>query len=439
MLVTTKNHYSSLLESIETNNAKVGIIGLGYVGLPTAYFHLKKGFETIGFDLSQDKIDSINNGISYIEDITDEQMREMTEHYRFKATTDFSHISEMDVLLICVPTPINEYKEPELSYVNSAAETIAANVKEGALVILESTTYPGSTEEYVVPHFEKRGMTVGETIFIAYSPERIDPGNQKFGPHNTPKVVGGLTNKCTDLAAAFFGEISYKVSSVRVAEMTKVLENSFRYVNIGFVNESAVLCNKMGIDIWEVLNASSTKPYGFMKFSPGIGVGGHCIPVDPYYLTYKAREYGERTRMIELAGDINDHMTEYTYHRVMEILNDSGKLMKEANVVVLGAAYKENISDVRESPVLPLLDRLSFKVGKLSIVEPYVDKFSYKNVFYKTSQYSTDLLQNADLVIIATPHEKFNYKEIADHSKVILDTKDIFAKKRIHSEYVIKL
>jgi UDP-N-acetyl-D-glucosamine dehydrogenase len=428
-----------LLNKIETKTAKVGIIGLGYVGLPTAHYHVMRGYDVTGFDLSLEKVEMIQNGVSYIEDVTEEDLRHALQTGRLHATTDLSQIVDMDIVIICVPTPINEYKEPDLSFVASASQTVAMYAKRGALVILESTTYPGTTEEYVVPPLQEKGYVIGKDVFVAYSPERVDPGNERYSLHNTPKVVGGITEACTEAAAAFIGDTAYPVSNVRVAEMSKVFENSFRWVNIGFVNEIARLCHQMDIDVWETIEASATKPYGFMKFTPGIGVGGHCIPVDPYYLTYKAKEYGERAKMIELAGELNDQMTHYTYYRVIELLNEKGILLKDAKIVVLGASYKEDINDVRESPVLPLIERLVFKTKGTYVVDPYVEEFTYKDVHYKTFPYDPQLIRSADLVILATAHQEFPYEEIAQEAQLILDTKNRFAAMGIEKEHIVKL
>lgn len=432
--------FKQLHKKISDKSAKVGVVGLGYVGLPTSYYIGEKGFTVTGFDLSEDKVKMIHQGISYLKDLTNQDIVYMTEMNKFKATSNLSLLAEMDIILICVPTPIDEHKNPDLIYVKNAAKTIAKHISHSSLVILESTTYPGTTEEHVVPFFEQNGFQIGKDVFIAYSPERIDPGNTSYGLENTPKVVGGITKNCTNLASIFFGPNSYPVSHVRVAEMSKIFENSFRFVNLGFVNETAVLCNKMGIDIWEVIEASGTKPYGFMKFKPGIGVGGHCIPVDPYYLTFKAREFDERTKMIELAGELNDQMVQYTYFRLMELLNNKGILIKDAKIVVLGITYKENMNDIRESPVLRLLNKLANKPKQLYVIEPYASEEQFLQIENcKIVSYKKEVIQEADLVIIATPHELFPYQEIVQEAALIFDTKDVMTQKEIYSPKVVKL
>lgn len=429
----------SLSDKIHTKSAAVGIIGLGYVGLPTALHKAAEGYPVTGFDVSSDKVDSLNAGSSYIEDIESSFLASLVQSGKLKATTNFRSLSEMDVVVICVPTPINQYKEPDLSFVRSASASIAQHISENTLILLESTTYPGTTEEILVPELLAAGFRPGEDVFVSYSPERVDPGNQHYGVENTPKVVGGYSNKCLQLATQFIGPIAYPVSSLKVAEMAKVFENSFRYINLGFVNEMTTLAHRMKIDIWEVIEASSTKPYGFMKFTPGIGVGGHCIPVDPYYLTYKAREYGERTKMIELAGELNDGMTDYTYYRMMELLNDCGKVLSASAVVVLGVSYKEDIGDVRESPVLPLIEKIALKTPSLTVVDPWVDEFRVHGFSYEPSALTEELLKEADIVVLGTAHSDFPYDLIATNSSLILDTKNAFAKRDIYSPAIKKL
>jgi UDP-N-acetyl-D-glucosamine dehydrogenase len=405
--------------------ARIGVIGLGYVGLPTAYEKAEEGYQVIGFDVSEFKVKQVNNGMNYINDIDDTKFNEITKRSKkLSATSDFSLLSKVDIVLICVPTPIDEYKQPDLSFVRSAAESIAEHLHPGMLVILESTTYPGTTEEIMMPLFEEKGYTAGKDLFVAYSPERIDPGNRQFGIKNTPKIVGGVTENCTALAAEFIGDVSYPVSSVKVAEMAKVYENTFRFINIAFANEMAVLGEKMDIDMWEVIEASGTKPYGFMKFFPGPGVGGHCIPVDPYYLTYKAKELNQNTKLIELAGEINNKMSDVVVNRAMKSLNEHGKAINGSKVVVLGAAYKKDISDMRESPILPILDELAKVNADVTVCDPFIDQVPVNNKIRSTEKYSKQLLQNADLVIIGTDHSCFNYEEILEESKIVLDTRN---------------
>ena len=422
-----KSAKRSLQKKIEEKTAVVGIVGLGYVGLPTAFHKAADGYKVIGFDVTKDKVEKVNKGQNYINDINDQAFTSLVlEEKKLSATTDFAKMEEVDVALICVPTPINEYKQPDLSFVESAAKALAPYAHKGMLVILESTTYPGTTNELLVPIFEEKGFTIGKDFFLAYSPERIDPGNKQFNLKNTAKIVGGVTKNCTALAAKFIGETAYKVSSPEVAEMSKVYENTFRWINIGFANETAKLCDKMGIDIWEVINASKTKPYGFMAFYPGPGVGGHCIPVDPYYLTYKAKEIKESTKMIELAGEVNDSMADEVINRAMRILNKDRKAINGSKITILGVTYKKDIDDLRESPVLPILEKLSDAGANLSIVDPNVSKVKVNGKETIVQKYSDTLMANSDLVILTTEHTNFDYQAIATHAPVIFDTKNAF-------------
>jgi UDP-N-acetyl-D-glucosamine dehydrogenase len=434
LLSMSSSYKKYLYHKIVHKTARIGVIGLGYVGLPTAFEKAEEGYGVIGFDVSDLKVKQVNNGANYINDIDDTKFNELTKvRKKLSATSDFSQLSQVDIVLICVPTPIDEYKQPDLSFVRSAAESIADHLHPGMLVILESTTYPGTTEEIMLPLFEEKGYMAGEDIFVAYSPERIDPGNRQFGIKNTPKIVGGVTEDCTSLAAEFIGEVSYPVSSVKVAEMAKVYENTFRFINIAFANEMAVLGEKMDIDIWEVIEASGTKPYGFMKFFPGPGVGGHCIPVDPYYLTYKAKELNQNTKLIEIAGEINNRMSEVVINRAMKSLNEHGKAINGSKVVVLGVAYKKDISDMRESPILPILDELTKVNADVTVCDPFVDQVPVNNEIRSTEKYSKQILQDADLVIIGTDHTCFDYEKILKESKIVLDTRN--ACKEIGDQY----
>ncbi|WP_416054328.1 nucleotide sugar dehydrogenase [Fictibacillus sp. KU28468] len=415
-----------LEDKIRSRQAKVAVIGLGYVGLPTAYEKAKKGYEVIGLDISEEKVNLVNTGITYISDIEPVSFADAVTSKKLSASTDFSMLEHADVAVICVPTPVDEHKQPDLSYIKSAADQIDRYGHEGMLVILESTTYPGTTDEYLRSRLAEKGFIMGENFFLAYSPERVDPGNKSFGISNTPKIVGGTTPVCTSLAAAFIGENAHPVSSLEVAEMAKVFENTFRYINIALVNETAQFCSKSGIDIWEVVDASGSKPYGFMPFYPGPGVGGHCIPVDPYYLTYKAQEVMQSTKMIELAGEINDGMVTYIYQRLSEALNEESKAVKGSTIAVLGAAYKPDIGDLRESPVLPLLSKLQDNGARLSIIDPYVESFVLDGEIITSYPYSDEMIQEADLVLLATNHSIFDYERIAGVAKVIFDTRNAF-------------
>jgi UDP-N-acetyl-D-glucosamine dehydrogenase len=418
----------TLLKKIESREAVIGVVGLGYVGLPLAVEKAKAGFKVIGFDVQASRVEKVNSGINYIGDVVDEELAELVRKGQLEATTDYSRIREVDAVAICVPTPLDVYQQPDTSYVKNSTKEIAKYAHEGMLIVLESTTYPGTTEEIVVPTIEASGLKCGENVFIAYSPERVDPGNKKFKTKNTPKVVGGVTKNCTKVAAALYravleGEV-HEVSSPAVAEMEKIFENTFRHINIALANEMAILCEKMGIDVWEVIEAAKTKPYGFMAFYPGPGLGGHCIPIDPFYLTYKAREYNYHTRLIELAGEINNSMPDFVVNRAMHILNEDGKALRGSKIVVLGVAYKKDIDDVRESPVLPILNRLKNEGAEFTVVDPYVPSFKLGNEIVETVPLTKELLEEADLVLLTTDHSNFDYDLIGEHAKVMFDTRN---------------
>lgn len=420
--------YETLLSKINNKEAVIGVVGLGYVGLPLAVEKAKAGYRVIGFDVQDARVEQVNKGINYIGDVVDTELKELVQSGVLTATTDYSMISEVDAVAICVPTPLDVYQQPDTSYVESSTQEIAKYVHPGMLVVLESTTYPGTTEEIVVPTLEKAGLKCGEDIFIAYSPERVDPGNKHFNTKNTPKVVGGITKKCTEIAASLYrsvleGEV-YEVSSPAVAEMEKIYENTFRHINIALANEMAILCEKMGIDVWEVIDAAKTKPYGFMAFYPGPGLGGHCIPIDPFYLTYKAREFNYHTRLIELAGEINNSMPDFVVDRSMHILNEDSKSLRGSNILVIGVAYKKDIDDVRESPVLPILKRLDKEGANFKVVDPFVTSFRLGKERVETHQLTADLISSADLVLITTDHSEIDYNLISQNAKVVFDTRN---------------
>ncbi|ANB59484.1 nucleotide sugar dehydrogenase [Anoxybacteroides amylolyticum] len=434
------NYYEQLLNKIEKKEAVIGVVGLGYVGLPLAVEKAKAGFKVIGFDIQQSRVDQVNSGINYIGDVVDEDLHEMVKQGYLQATTDYARIAEVDAVAIAVPTPLDEHHQPDTSYVESSANEIAKYAHEGMLVVLESTTYPGTTEEIVKPALEKKGLVVGETVFVAYSPERVDPGNKVFKTKNTPKVVGGVTEKCTKVASALYRSVLegdvHEVSSPAVAEMEKIFENTFRHINIALANEMAILCERMGIDVWEVIEAAKTKPYGFMAFYPGPGLGGHCIPIDPFYLTWKAREYNYHTRLIELAGEINNAMPEYVIHRMMHILNEEGKALRGSKVTVLGVAYKKDIDDVRESPVLKIVELLEQHGAEFTVVDPYVPSFRACNRVIETVALTPELLQQSDIVLITTDHSTFDYEMIAQNSPVIFDTRNALKDVEKPNKYV---
>ncbi|PLS17794.1 UDP-N-acetyl-D-glucosamine dehydrogenase [Bacillus sp. M6-12] len=420
----------NLLNKLETKQAIIGVVGLGYVGLPLAVEKAKAGYNVIGFDVQQKRVDMVNEGINYIGDVVDEDLTAITQSKVLKATTDYSLIKNVDAVAICVPTPLDIYQQPDTSYVESSAREISKYLHKGMLVVLESTTYPGTTEEILKPILEETGLECGEDFFIAYSPERVDPGNKTFNTKNTPKVVGGITPSCTAAAAAMYrnvleGEV-HEVSSPAVAEMEKILENTFRNINIALANEMAILCNKMGIDVWEVIDAAATKPYGFMPFYPGPGLGGHCIPIDPFYLTWKAREYNYHTRLIETAGEINNSMPDFVVNRCMQILNKEGKALNGSKILILGIAYKKDIDDYRESPVLPILQQLDEAGADWIVVDPYVREFKFNGEIRDTLlELSEELIEETDMVLITTDHSCMNYELVAKKSKVIFDTRNV--------------
>ncbi|MFO1444386.1 nucleotide sugar dehydrogenase [Bacillus sp. Bva_UNVM-123] len=420
--------YTSLINKIENKEAVIGVVGLGYVGLPLAVEKAKAGYKVIGFDVQASRVEQVNMGINYIGDVVDQDLADMIKEGHLEATTDYARIAEVDAVAICVPTPLDIYQQPDTSYVKSSSQEIAKYAHEGMLVVLESTTYPGTTEEIVKPALEEKGLKTGETVFIAYSPERVDPGNKQFKTKNTPKVVGGISEKCTKVAAALYRNVLegnvFEVSSPAVAEMEKIFENTFRHINIALANEMAILCDKMGIDVWEVIDAAKTKPYGFMAFYPGPGLGGHCIPIDPFYLTWKAREYNYHTKLIELAGEINNSMPEYVITRSMQVLNEDGKALRGAKIAVLGVAYKKDIDDVRESPVLKIVELLDHHGADFKVVDPYVASFRSCDRVIETVELTKELIHEADLVLVTTDHTDFDYEMIAKESQLIFDTRN---------------
>ncbi|MFC5589112.1 nucleotide sugar dehydrogenase [Sporosarcina soli] len=431
-MTMTKTKSQSLLEKLNAKTAKIGVVGLGYVGLPLAVEKAKAGFTVIGFDLQEEKVKMVNQGMNYIGDVVQEDLEALVAADKLMATSDYSFIKEVDAIAICVPTPLDIYKQPNMEYVKSSAEAIAENVMAGTLIVLESTTYPGTTEELIKPILEKKGLIVGKDVFLAYSPERVDPGNKDFNTKNTPKVVGGVTPACTEVAATMYRAVLdsdiHEVSSPAVAEMEKLLENTFRNINIALANEMAILCNKMGIDVWEVIDAAATKPYGFMPFYPGPGLGGHCIPIDPWYLTWKAREYNYHTKLIETAGEINDSMPDFVVQRCSEILNEQEKSLRGSKILVLGVAYKKDIDDYRESPVLPILNRLTKVGAEWEVVDPHVPEFKLDGTIIESIVLTEKKLKEADLVVIATNHSGLEYGMIQEQSKAILDTRNAIDK-----------
>lgn len=419
---------------IEGRRARVGVIGLGYVGLPLAVEFAHKGFPTVGFEVDQTKADSINRGESYIGDVESQAVSEMVSASRLEATTDFDQLSACDAVIICVPTPLRKTKEPDISYILAASAEIQQRLRRGQLIILESTTYPGTTDEVLLPLFEEQGLKLDEDFLLAFSPERVDPGNPQFQTHNIPKVVGGCTQDSTDAAASLYGQIVnnvHAVSSARVAEAAKLLENTFRAVNIGMANEMARLCYALGIDTWEVIRAAATKPFGFMPFYPGPGIGGHCIPLDPHYLSWKARQHGFDSRFIGLAEEVNSRMPEHVVQLVTDGLNDAEKSLKGSRVLLLGVAYKKDINDVRESPALSIIDRLRAKGADVRYHDPYVADIRFDDAHTEGSgeplssvPLTDEELRAADCAVIVTDHSGVDYKRVCALSALIVDTRN---------------
>ncbi|GAB4301198.1 MAG: nucleotide sugar dehydrogenase [Myxococcota bacterium] len=421
-----------IIEKIKTRNFTIGVIGVGYVGLPLVLAFTEKGFPVIGFDIDQKKVERINQGNSYIKYIPSEKIAGARTRGLLDATTDFSRITEADAALICVPTPLTEHREPDLSFIVNTAEAIAPHIRESQLFVLESTTYPGTTDEVLIPILEKRsGLKAGQDFFAAYSPEREDPNNKEYTTSTIPKVVGGFTENCLKIASTLYGEVIVKivpVSSTKVAEASKLLENIFRSVNIAMVNELKIVFQRMGIDIWEVINSAKTKPFGFMPFYPGPGLGGHCIPIDPFYLTWKAREYGIRTRFIELAGEINTSMPRYVVQRVQDVLNEHGKPLKGSKVLLVGLAYKSDVDDTRESPSFALWQLLEERGAKVDYFDPHVPIAPPSRRHKRLSGIQSKRLEDVsdyDLVLIATAHSDIDYDYIAEKAKLVVDTRNV--------------
>lgn len=424
---------SVLKQKILDRTVTLGVVGLGYVGLPLAVEKAKAGFKVIGFDVQDQKVDMVNQGHNYIGDVVDSDLEKIVREGYLRATTDFASVASCDCVCIAVPTPLDAHQQPDISYVRASAESIMPHMHKDMLIVLESTTYPGTTEELLKPILEKSGLKCGEDFYLAFSPERVDPGNLIYKTKNTPKVVGGCTPECTDIAATLYEAVLeapvHRVSCPAVAEMEKILENTYRNVNIGLVNEMAMLCDRMGISIWEVVDAAKSKPYGFQAFYPGPGLGGHCIPLDPYYLSWKAREYGFHTSMIESSMMINDRMPEYCVDRAMEALNDKKKAMNGAKVLVLGVAYKQDIDDYRESPAIRVIEALKKRGAVVEYYDPYITEYREHGVVEKgLTELTAEKLADADLVMVTTAHTTVDYDFVAEHADLIFDTKNAMKK-----------
>ena len=420
-----------LLKRIENKEIRVGVVGLGYVGLPLAVEKAKAGFKTIGFDVQDIKVHMVNEGHNYIGDVVDNDLKRLVEEKMIVATTDFSFVKDVDFIAICVPTPLDEHQQPDISYVKASAEAISKYLKKNTMVVLESKTYPGTTEELIRPILEEgSGLTCEKDFYLGFSPERVDPGNLIYKTKNTPKVVGAIGKDATEVIAAMYravleGEVC-EVSSPAIAEMEKILENTYRNINIGLVNELTMLCKEMGISIWEVIDAAKTKPYGFQAFYPGPGLGGHCIPLDPYYLSWKAREYGFHTSMIESSMMINDRMPKYCVERAGKILNRFQKALNGAKVLILGIAYKQDIDDYRESPALRVIEELQKVGAEVCYYDPWIKEYRYKGRLYKSQpELTRELIESSDLVMITAAHTNVNYELVQKYAKAVFDTKNV--------------
>lgn len=427
--MTQTKTQTNLEDKIKQKTARLAVVGLGYVGLPLAVEFAKAGFSVVGIEENKNKVNMVNKGENYI--IKEEQalLKELVDNKKIKAVNDFAVLSDMDVIFICVPTPLTKHREPDISYVESVTRETAKYLKKGHLIVLESTTYPGTTEEVMLPLLTANGFKVGEDFYLAFSPERVDPGNKTYTTKNTAKIIGGMTQKCRDLTQLLYSQALEEVhvaSSPRTAEMVKLLENIFRCVNIALVNELALLCKKMNIDIWEVIDLAATKPYGFMPFYPGPGLGGHCIPIDPFYLTWKAREYDFQTKFIELAGEINMQMPYYVVNMTMEALNSHNKTLKNAKIMLLGAAYKKDIDDPRESPSLKIIEILEAKGAKVEYNDDYIKQIKVSGKEYKSADISN--ISDYDCVIIATDHSYYDYEKIAKEAKLVVDSRNALKK-----------
>jgi len=416
----------ALIERIERRDIVFGIVGLGYVGLPLAVELARAGYRVLGYDVNSRVVNGLNAGRSHVKDVSDEQLREIAS--RFSATTEADRLGEADAISICVPTPLSKFKDPDVSFIVAATESVKRTLRRGQAIILESTTYPGTTREILLPALESTGLRVGSDFFLAFSPERVDPGNAHFGTRNTPKVVGGITPDCRRVAVALYQpaiDTLVPVSTTEAAELVKLLENTFRSVNIGLVNEMAIVCDKLGVDVWEVIEAAATKPFGFMKFLPGPGLGGHCIPIDPHYLALKMRGLNYKTRFIDLAGELNTEMPLFCVRKVAEALNDRGRAVRGANILVIGVAYKRDIDDIRESPALDILRLLEQQGARVSYHDPHVPAFSEDGHEYRSVPLTPGTLEAADCVLVVTDHTAIDFHLVKRHARIAVDTRHV--------------
>ena len=431
MTATASSVADLLVAKTQDRSALIGIVGLGYVGLPLAMEFARAGFGVLGFDVSRSVVEGLNQGRSHVQDVASADVARFAQVGKFAATADLARLREPDVVSVCVPTPLSKTKDPDVSYVLAATNSIKQALRRGQLIVLESTTYPGTTRELMLPALVETGLKVGEDFFLAFSPERVDPGNGKWNTHNTPKVVGGITETCRRVAMAVYEpaiETLVAVSSTEAAELVKILENTFRSVNIGLVNEMAIVCEKLGVDVWEVIEAAATKPFGFMKFTPGPGVGGHCIPLDPHYLAWKMRTLNYRTRFIELAGEINAAMPEYWVGQIVDRLNEQGRAARGSTVLVLGVAYKKDIDDVRESPALDVIRLLQQRGAVVRYHDPHVRKLKDEAIDLASTPLTADTLAAADCVVIVTDHSDIDYALVGRSARVVVDTRNALAR-----------
>ncbi len=435
----------SLIKKLQDKTAKIGILGMGYVGMPLAVVFAEAGFNVLGIDPDQRKVDTFNKGISYIQDVPTETVARLKKAGRLNLTADFSALKDMDAVSVCVPTPLRHTGDPDMSFIISATEQLAKYVHKEMVVVLESTTYPGTTRELVLPMLtEHSGLKVGQDLFICFSPERVDPGREDWTTYNTPKVMGGMTRACAEVATVWYGgaiKTVVPVSSAEAAEMAKLLENTFRMINIGLVNELAIMCERLSVDVWEVIDAAATKPFGFMKFTPGPGLGGHCIPIDPLYLSWKMKEFNYNARFIELASEINTNMPRYVVGRVLDAMNDRGKTLKGSKVLVLGVAYKPDIDDVRESPALDVIALLKKKGADVSYHDPHIPQIHHEKEGWKMESVKDVMksVKESDAVIIVTNHKTYDYKAILNDASFIFDSRNALSKIAKDNPKVVKL
>ena len=432
-----------LIQKLKNKNARVAILGLGYVGLPLAVVFAEAGLRVTGIDPDAGKVDSLKSGVSYIPDVKSETVEKLVKSGHLSATTDFSTLKEMDAVSICVPTPLRQTGDPDMSFIISAADELSKYMHKGMVVVLQSTTYPGTTRELLLPKLSNENeLKVGEDFFLAFSPERVDPGREDFTTKNTPKVMGGITEACGEVAAAWYEgaiDVVHRVSSAEAAEMAKLLENTFRMINIGLVNELAMMCERLGVDVWEVIDAAATKPFGFMKFTPGPGLGGHCIPIDPLYLSWKMKSFNYNARFIELASEINTNMPRYVVERIMDALNDKSKALKGSKVLVLGVAYKPDVSDVRESPALDVIGLLQNKGAKVKYHDPYIPHIHHETEGWRMDSVKDMMssVKESDAVVIITNHKAYDYAAIVNAAKFVFDSRN--ATRKVTSDKVVRL